>query len=115
MGRYTVPTRLIVYTRIVAKLTQITAYFGDKKFQLFGVFIDSSAAPWHTVSKYIYMSILNSESLLQGHRRANLHNSKKTNGYYITNTKMHIGKLFFQKKPILQISVRKKASVNKRR
>ena len=40
-------------------LPQITAYFGDKKFQLFGVFIDSSAAPWHTDSKYIYMSILN--------------------------------------------------------
>ena len=42
-----------------SSLPQITAYFGDKKFQLFGVFIDSSAAPWHTDSKYIYMSILN--------------------------------------------------------
>jgi len=43
----------------VSSLTQLAAYFGDKKFQLFGVFIDSSAAPWHTDSKYIYMSILN--------------------------------------------------------
>ena len=42
-----------------SSLPQITAYFGDKKFQLFGVLIDSSAAPWHTDSKYIYMSILN--------------------------------------------------------
>ena len=43
----------------VSSLTQLAAYFGDKKFQLFGVLIDSSAAPWHTDSKYIYMSILN--------------------------------------------------------
>ena len=42
----------------VSSLTQLAAYFGDKKFQLFGVFIDSSAAPWHTDSKYINMSIL---------------------------------------------------------
>ena len=42
-----------------SSLPQITAYFGAKKIQLFGVFIDSSAAPWHTDSKYIYMSILN--------------------------------------------------------
>ena len=39
-----------------SSLPQITAYFGDKKIQLFGVFIDSSAAPWHTHSKYIYGS-----------------------------------------------------------
>ena len=36
-----------------SSLSQITAYFGDKKFQLSGVFIDSAAAPWHTDSKYI--------------------------------------------------------------
>ena len=31
----------------------------EKKFQLFRVFIGSPAAPWHTDSKNIYMSIAN--------------------------------------------------------
>ena len=50
----TIPARIIAYTWIV---TQITAYFGDKIFQLFGVFIDSSAAPWF-LEKYLYFYII---------------------------------------------------------
>ena len=57
-NNHTIKCSLPYRLDISPQIPQITAYFGDKKLQLFGVFIDSSAL-WHTDSKYIYMSILN--------------------------------------------------------